>query len=56
MEHGFHEQIAFALPQLEKVDPLGVAEEPRGFMVEAGRSLLELADAEGHVEALALSA
>ena len=56
VEHGFHVQIAFAFPQLEKVDPLGVPQEPRGLMIEAGGPLLELPYPEGHVEALALGA
>jgi hypothetical protein len=34
VEHGFDEEIALVVPQLEEVDFVGVSQEPRGFVIE----------------------
>ncbi len=54
VEDRVHVQIAVGAPQLAKRDLLGVAKQPSRLMIKGGRSLLELADSQQHVEAAAL--
>jgi hypothetical protein len=56
VEHGLNIQVALPLPQLEKVDVLGVAKKPGGLVIERIRTFLQLAHAQGDAEALALGA
>jgi len=56
VERGLDVEVAFAVPKLMKRDVAGVAEKPRGFMIEGGDSLLEGADPKGHPECSALRA
>jgi hypothetical protein len=56
VEHGLDVQVALALPQLEKVDVLGVTQQPGGLVIEGIGTLLQLAHAQGDTEALALGA
>jgi hypothetical protein len=54
LQHGLDVQIALALPQLEEIDLLRVAEQPGGFVIERLRTLLQFADAQGDSKTSAL--
>jgi hypothetical protein len=56
VEYGLDVEVAFTLPQLEKVDVLGVPQQPGGLVIERIGTFLQLAHAQGDTEALALGA
>src|SRR5690606_37681315 len=56
VECGFGIQVAVTLPQLAEGDPAGMPEEPGGLMVQRSRSLRQGPDAQGDLEAGALTA
>jgi hypothetical protein len=56
VQHRVHVEVAFAFPQLEEVDLLGMAQQPGSFVIQRVRTFFELADAKRDPKAAALGA